>query len=551
MYKLSIITINKNNSIGLEKTIQSVINQTYFDKIEYIIIDGLSTDSSSFIIDKYKDYFSYWISEEDNGIYDAMNKGTNAAIGKYLLFLNSGDVLYHNKIIEEIYSELNTYDIVYGGVEYEGEKHIIRIPPEKLDYIYFSKRRSVFHQGAFISKKLLLELPYDTSYKLMGDVNFFFNAICIKKATYKRILKKIAIFDINGISSREVYAKEKEKTKILLNGLKYIEDENIKQNFLKNIKVYNRLINQLPIDFVFPYVDNSDPNWIQQYMNCCTRRRMRFNTEDVRYRDYGTLKYLLRGIDKCLPWIRNIYIIVEQESQVPNWLNRDNVKIVYHKDIIPEDFLPTYNSGTIEMYLKNIPELSEYFIYGNDDMFPISLMDKSNFFDEDGLPILSMQKYQMEDNWRPNTYQSMLLNSNFIAYNDLNLIREDNTIIKWNHTITPMRKSTWEGLFNRHREEIEKSCSTFRSPKNITQELVNSWHYLSGQYNKDYTLKVNYISIQDIKNEDILYESIKDYQVICINDGNINKEILPFEKIKSIILNTFEKLFPEKSKYEL
>ena len=286
-------------------------------------------------------------------------------------------------------------------------------------------------------------------------------------------------------------------------------------------------------------------------MNCCTRRRMRFNTEDVRYRDYGTLKYLLRGIDKCLPWIRNIYIIVEQESQVPNWLNRDNVKIVYHKDIIPEDFLPTYNSGTIEMYLKNIPELSEYFIYGNDDMFPISLMDKSNFFDEDGLPILSMQKYQMEDNWRPNTYQSMLLNSNFIAYNDLNLIREDNTIIKWNHTITPMRKSTWEGLFNRHREEIEKSCSTFRSPKNITQELVNSWHYLSGQYNKDYTLKVNYISIQDIKNEDILYESIKDYQVICINDGNINKEILPFEKIKSIILNTFEKLFPEKSKYEL
>ena len=88
-------------------------------------------------------------------------------------------------------------------------------------------------------------------------------------------------------------------------------------------------------------------------------------------------------------------------------------------------------------------------------------------------------------------------------------IKEDNTIIKWNHTITPMKKSTWEGLFDRHQERIEKSCSTFRSPRNMTQELVNSWHYLSGKYNKDYTLKVNYIGIKDIKNKDGLYEAIK------------------------------------------
>ena len=385
----------------------------------------------------------------------------------------------------------------------------------------------------------------------MGDVNFFFNAICVKKATYKRICKKIAIFDTNGISSREVYIKEKEKTKVYLNGVKYIEDEEIKKIFLKNIKVNNRLINQLEIDFVFPYVDNSDPNWIKQYRDYCNIHHIKSNIEDVRYRDYGTLKYLLRGIDKCLPWIRNVYMIVEQESQVPDWLNRDKVKIVYHKDIIPEKFLPTYNSGTIEMYLKNIPGLSEYFIYGNDDMFPISPMAKSDFFDEDGFPVLSVQKYQMENDWRPNTYQSMVLNSNFMAYEDLNLAKEDNAIIKWNHTITPMKKSTWKGLFDRHQERIEKSCSTFRSPRNMTQELVNSWHYLSGKYNKDYTLKVNYIGIQDIKNEDSLYETLKDYQVVCINDGNIDQETLPFKETKKIILSTFEELFPEKSKYEI
>ena len=94
----------------------------------------------------------------------------------------------------------------------------------------------------------------------MGDVNFFFNAICVKKATYKRIFTKIAVFDTTGISSREKRAKEKEKTRALLNGLKYIEDEETKKAFLHNISAYNPLINKLPIDFVFPYVDNTDPN---------------------------------------------------------------------------------------------------------------------------------------------------------------------------------------------------------------------------------------------------------------------------------------------------
>ena len=550
MYKLSIITINKNNDAGLERTIRSVINQTYFNQIEYIIIDGLSSDSSSSIIDQYKDYFSYWVSEKDTGIYDAMNKGTRAATGDYLLYLNSGDTLYSDKTIEEVYPKLHTYDIIYGGVEYQGESPRIRIPSDKIDFLYFSQRKSVFHQGAFISRKLALELPYDTSFKLMGDVNFFFNAICVKKATYKRIWTKIAIFDINGISAREVYAKEKEKTRVYLEGLKYIEDEETKKIFLRNIKIHNRLINQLQVDFVFPYVDNTDINWINQYKDYCLCHHRKCNLEDIRYRDYDTLKYLLRGIDKCLPWIRNVYIIVEQESQIPDWLNRDNVKIVYHKDIIPENFLPTYNSGTIECFLKNIPGLSEYFIYGNDDMFPVSLMTKSDFFDEDGLPVLSVKKYQMDKDFHPNTYQCMVLNSNAIAYKDLNIPREDNTIIRWNHTITPMKKSTWEGLFNRHKEIIENSCTAFRAPKNTTQELVNSWHYLSGQYNADYSLKAAYVNIGDIKDRDSLTETIKNCQVVCINDGNLTDDALPFEEAKKIILGAFEELFPEKCKYE-
>ena len=551
MYKLSIITINKNNAVGLKKTIQSVINQTYFHQIEYIIIDGLSTDNSSNILEKYKDYFSYCISEKDEGIYDAMNKGAQAATGEYLLFLNSGDRLYHNKIIQEVFPKLNNVDIIYGGVEYDGEKNKIRIPSDYLDFIYFSTRRSIFHQGAFISRKLALEIPYNISFKLMGDVNFFFNAICVKKASYKRIFVKIAYFDTTGISQREIYTKEKEKTRILLEGIKYIKDEKIKETYLMNAKHYNRLINKLQIDLVLPYVNNTDPVWIEQYKQTCIKYNKKYDANNVRYRDYGTLKYLLRGIEKNLPWIRNVYIILEQESQIPEWLNIDNVKIIYHKDIIPEDKLPTYNSGTIEVYLKNIPGLSEHFIYANDDMFPIALTAKSDFFDEDSNPVLSIKKEKKKDNWKPGMYDFMVMNSNYISYKDLNLKHEKNTLIKWNHSFTPMKKSTWDRLFERHQERIENSCTTFRTSKNTTQELVNSWHYLSGNYSSDYTLSTNYLNIGNIQNKNDLLEKIKDCQIICLNDGNINDDSLPFEDIKKIILEVFEELFPEKSKYEL
>ncbi len=88
--KLSIITINKNNAYGLRKTIQSVINQTY-SNIEYIIIDGASTDGSIDVIKKFEDKIDWWASEPDTGIYNAMNKGIKIATGDYCQFLNSGD----------------------------------------------------------------------------------------------------------------------------------------------------------------------------------------------------------------------------------------------------------------------------------------------------------------------------------------------------------------------------------------------------------------------------------------------------------------------------
>ena len=103
--KISIITVVFNNKVGLEATIQSVINQTYND-IEYIIIDGGSEDGTKEILEQYSSNINYWVSENDNGIYHAMNKGAAKASGSYLLFLNAADVLADNKVIEKVVDEI-------------------------------------------------------------------------------------------------------------------------------------------------------------------------------------------------------------------------------------------------------------------------------------------------------------------------------------------------------------------------------------------------------------------------------------------------------------
>jgi hypothetical protein len=122
-----------------------------------------------------------------------------------------------------------------------------------------------------------------------------------------------------------------------------------------------------PIDWVFPYVNCDDIEWQQSYMYERKKLNLPINKNymnGVRYRDLGFLPYLIRGLDKYCNWLNHIFIIVATESQIPKWLNTNHpkIRIVLHKDIIPEEYLPTFNSTTIEMFLKNIPGLSEHFI---------------------------------------------------------------------------------------------------------------------------------------------------------------------------------------------
>ena len=197
--KLSVITINYNNKDGLTKTIESVVNQTCHE-FEYIIIDGFSTDGSLDVIKANADKITYWVSEKDTGIYNAMNKGTKVAHGDYCLFLNSGDVFLDNTVIERVLSCDLSADIVSGSIKYtDGRK---AKAPTKVTMKTFIVG-SLPHQATLIKRQLLSDNPYDERLGLCGDWRFFIQTLIYNNVSYKTIPVVISLFDTSGISSTE------------------------------------------------------------------------------------------------------------------------------------------------------------------------------------------------------------------------------------------------------------------------------------------------------------------------------------------------------------
>jgi len=198
---ISIITINYNNLIGLEKTLRSVEAQTYRD-FEHIIIDGGSTDGSKEFIEKNAKSFGYWVSEQDKGIYNAMNKGIQKANGAYLLFLNSGDHFYGNSVLEENFEFIKAYDLIYFNIKVITDKmEYIKNTPDHLVFSYFTND-TLPHQATFIKASLFEKVGfYDESLKIVSDWKFFVESICKFNASYLKVENILATHYLNGISA--------------------------------------------------------------------------------------------------------------------------------------------------------------------------------------------------------------------------------------------------------------------------------------------------------------------------------------------------------------
>ena len=230
---INIVTINKDNKKGLEKTIESVISQTFFSHIHYIIIDGGSTDGSKELIESVSDKLYYWVSEPDTGIYNAMNKGLEHCDGDYVLFLNSADILSSDDVIEKVLPELDC-DIVYGNEIKRGyikrnnnfkwcdelhRKFYKAEEPKLVEYLQkypdilsesFFKIQALPHQSTFISVPLHKKHPYSEKYRIIGDWKFLRERIIDDGVTYRHLHTTISVFDLNGLSSHGGFLQEKQ-----------------------------------------------------------------------------------------------------------------------------------------------------------------------------------------------------------------------------------------------------------------------------------------------------------------------------------------------------
>ena len=234
--KFSVITINYNNANGLRRTIESVVAQTYMG-YEYFVIDGGSTDGSVEVIKEYTNKINYWLSESDNGIYHAMNKGIAAAKGEYCNFLNSGDVFYDKDVLQKVQSYGKTEDVVCGDIVYPGQGRWTN--PDKLTMKRFYKN-SLFHQASFIRTSLLKEKPYDETMKIAADWKWFIETLIFQNASYVHIPEIIVNYEGGGISEAGTLLGKKERKDTLQSFLpvRVLEDY---QDYVYGVSPYRRL----------------------------------------------------------------------------------------------------------------------------------------------------------------------------------------------------------------------------------------------------------------------------------------------------------------------
>lgn len=224
--KLSVVTINYNNEKGLRKTLDSFLLQKRVHPdleplFEHIIVDGGSQDESAVLIEEYCNKAPYrvkWVSERDEGIYNAMNKGTRMAAGDYLLFLNSGDSFANDSVLEKLLSQELVADVIIGRVNVVSGSTVISrgvsIYGNEIG-LFGLLLKGIPHQGTLIQRQLQIRHPYDEGYKINSDLKFFLETIILENCSVQYLPITIADYDNDGISARESDLQQQERSRIL------------------------------------------------------------------------------------------------------------------------------------------------------------------------------------------------------------------------------------------------------------------------------------------------------------------------------------------------
>ena len=292
------------------------------------------------------------------------------------------------------------------------------------------------------------------------------------------------------------------------------------------------------MDIVITYVNGLDPVWQKEY-----EKHTSTPIVEKRFRDWGTLKYLFRGIEKNMPFIRKVHLVVSGESQVPEWINRNEVNVVLHSDIIPAEHLPTFNSNTIEMHLHRIKDLDEEYLYFNDDIFPVAPCKPEDFF-RDSKGVLKFTRHWIVSGM----YKHICKNSDVAARKALGMPRSCR-FIRPQHTCTAMLKSQCEELYAKLEPEILASLTRTRTADNLNQYLFLDYQYYQGKMIQE-KISNKHISVA-MASESKLREAVLNPQrnILCVNDVRLSDK--KYEVLQKALIDAFEQKFPVKSRFEL
>lgn len=326
------------------------------------------------------------------------------------------------------------------------------------------------------------------------------------------------------------------------------------------------------IDMVILWVDGNDRKWQIEKEKYGDKKN---NSRDFRYRDWESLIFLFRGIEKYASWVNKIYFVTW--GHIPHWLNTENDKIIIvkHEDFIPREYLPTFNSNVIELNLHRIKGLSEQFIILNDDFLILKDIRPEDFFINGNPRGTFYEKMHLPHEYK-DTYYMMLANILYVInkhfkknevykknldkyinekYKELNEYTKYSMKIKSNfvgfgvfHKPYPYLKSTFTSIWQKEEKTLNEACKNkFRGFGDLGHLLCGYWQMLTGNFepieNESITLNVknNILEIIEvIKN--------KDYKFVCINDVSTD---IDFERIKKQINTVLQEIFPQKSMFEL
>ncbi len=338
------------------------------------------------------------------------------------------------------------------------------------------------------------------------------------------------------------------------------------------------------IDFLIPWVDSGDENWRQKKAEYDVSKTTNYDNANMRYRDWGTLKYVLRGIEKNCPWYNKIYIVTQ--GHYPDWLDIEHpkIKLITHDELYYDvSDLPVFSSSSIEMNLPNIKGLSNHFVYCNDDTFFLKPLNRDRFF-KNGLPV-----DYFSHGWIPrNKLFEKLRGMNSWAHsckNNIDLINRKFTTVEMSKDqlyhqsysfaekvsnflyANIYKKLIWVSHYHQPmpylkqtlldvRAEFEKEmriCSKnrFRRNNDLTQYIYRYWHLASGEFYPFKHYDNKYHKIENREDIDKCLAEMDNYALVCVNDSvsdEISKDEVDY--IEKSIISKLNELLPHKASFE-